>query len=86
MKKHVLILVLGAALACGSAMAAESVNVNTAQSSAIAKALGVGENIAARIVAEREENGRFKNAEDLAKRVRGLDAKVVERNKANIKI
>jgi competence ComEA-like helix-hairpin-helix protein len=67
-------------------MAADQVNVNTAQSAAIAKALGVRENIAARIVAEREENGPFKSTDDLAKRVRGLDQKAVEKSKGNIKI
>jgi competence protein ComEA len=84
-KNHVLMLVLGTALFSGAAMA-DAVNVNTAQSAAIAKALGVKENIAARVVAEREENGKYKSTDDLAKRVRGLDGKAIEKNKANIKI
>ena len=79
------LLVVGA-LAFGSAMAADTVNVNSAQSGAIAKALGVGENMGARIVAEREENGPYKSAEDLTKRVKGLDAKAVEKHKDQLKI
>jgi competence protein ComEA len=86
MNKKIMLFVLGAALASGSAVAADAVNVNSAQSGAIAKALGVGENIGARVVAEREENGPYKTADDLAKRVRGLDAKAVEKNKEKIKL
>lgn len=85
MKKRVLVFVLGAALSSGAALAAP-VNVNTAQSAAIARALGVGENIGARIVAEREENGPFKSPEDLQKRVKGLDARAVAKNKPDIKL
>ena len=85
MKKSVLSFVLAAVLASGPALA-DAVNVNTAQSVTIAKALGVGENIGARIVAEREENGSYKSPADLAKRVKGLDHKALEKNKANIKL
>ena len=85
MKKSVLSFVLAAVLVSGPALA-EAVNVNTAQSATIAKALGVGENIGARIVAEREENGPYKSPEDLGKRVKGLDHKALEKNKANIKL
>ncbi|HZP11730.1 MAG TPA: helix-hairpin-helix domain-containing protein [Nevskiaceae bacterium] len=85
MNKKALLLVLGA-LISGSAMAADTVNVNSAQSGAIGKTLGVGENIAARIVAEREENGPYKSTEDLTKRVKSLDAKTVEKHKDQIKL
>lgn len=86
MNKKALLLVLGTALAFGSAIAADTVNVNSAQSGAIAKALGVGENIGARIVAEREANGPYKSAEDLGKRVPSLGTKAVEKNKDKIKL
>jgi competence protein ComEA len=86
MNKKILLLVLGTALASGAAMAADAVNLNSAQSEAIAKALGVKDYVGARIVAERDENGPYKSTEDLAKRVRGLDAKAVEKNKEKIKL
>ncbi len=86
MNKKALLLVLGTALASASAMAADTVNLNSAQSGAIGKALGVGENIAARIVAERDENGPYKSTEDLTKRVKSLDAKTVAKHKDQIKL
>ncbi len=86
MKKNVLIFAVGTVFASGMAMAADAVNVNTAQSVAIAKALGVGENIGARVIAEREENGPFKSTDELGRRVRGLNQKEVDKHKANIKL
>lgn len=85
MNKKALLLVVGA-LAFGTAIAADTVNVNSAQSGAIAKALGLDEKMGARIVAEREENGPYKSAEDLTKRVKGLDGKAVEKHKDQLKI
>ena len=67
--------------------AAGQVNVNSADAKTIAKELnGVGDATAARIVAERTEHGPFKSAEDLAKRVKGVGPKVLEKNKSNIKL
>jgi competence protein ComEA len=85
MRKHLLILALGACLASGSVFAG-AVNVNAADAKTLAKELdGVGEIVAAEIVKERA-NGPYKSAEDLAKRVKGFGDKTLEKNKANIKI
>jgi DNA uptake protein ComE-like DNA-binding protein len=83
MKKHLLIFALGASLASGTAFAG-MVDVNTAESLVIAKELGVSDVIGARIVAEREENGRFRSTEDLASRVKGLSPQFIAKNKSNI--
>jgi competence protein ComEA len=85
MKKSLFIFVVGAVLASGTALAG-AVNVNTAESATISKTLGVDDYIAARIVAEREENGPFKAPEDLVKRVKGFNQKALEKNKDNIKL
>ncbi len=63
---------------------ATPVNINTAGADAIAAALsGIGEAKAQAVVAYREANGPFKNADDLAM-VRGIGKKTVEKNRADI--
>lgn len=60
------------------------INVNTANAESLAKELvGVGPKIAEAIVAERE-NGPYKDAEDLIRRVKGIGEKFLERNGANL--
>jgi competence protein ComEA len=86
MNRKVLLFALGTALVSAPAIAADTVNVNSAESGAIAQALGLKDYVGARIVAEREENGPYKSVEDLARRVRGLDAKAVEKHKDQIKL
>lgn len=62
------------------------VNVNTADAKTLAKELdGVGEKLAQAIVKEREEKGPFKDAADLAKRVKGIGDATIEKNKANLR-
>jgi len=62
------------------------VNVNSADAKTISTELkGVGDKTAARIVAERSAHGPFKSAEDLDKRVKGISAKTIEKNKASLK-
>jgi competence protein ComEA len=62
------------------------VDINTADAATIAKELqGIGPNLAQAIVAYREKNGAFRNAEELRK-IKGIGAKVLERNRANIKL
>lgn len=74
---------LAAILAVPAALAGP-VNVNTADARALAEALdGVGLAKAEAIIKEREANGPFKDADDLS-RVKGLGAKTVERNLANL--
>ena len=62
------------------------VDINTADAATIAKELqGIGLSKAQDIVAYREKNGAFKSAEELRK-IKGIGAKVLERNRANIKL
>jgi competence protein ComEA len=62
------------------------VDINTADAATIAKELqGIGLSRAQAIVAYREKNGAFRNAEDLRK-IKGIGAKVLERNRPNIKV
>ena len=65
---------------------AEPVNVNTADASALAKALnGIGPAKAKAIVAYRDKNGPFKTVDQLAM-VEGITQKLIERNRADIKL
>ena len=62
------------------------VDINTADAATIAKELqGIGPNLAQAIVAYREKNGAFRSADELRK-IKGIGAKVLERNRANIKL
>jgi competence protein ComEA len=62
------------------------VNINTADASTLAKELeGIGPSKAQAIVDFREKNGAFKSAEDLLK-VDGIGPRVLELNKANIRL
>jgi competence protein ComEA len=62
------------------------VDINKADAGTIAKELeGIGKARAEAIVAYREKNGAFKNLNDLLK-VKGIGAKVLEQNRANIRL
>lgn len=62
------------------------VDINSADAATIAKELqGIGLSRAQAIVAYREKNGAFRNAEELRK-IKGIGAKVLERNRPNIRI
>ena len=80
---------LGAALVAAMLFAptaiAGPVNVNTADAKTLARELqGVGMAKAEAIIAHREKNGPFKNADDLVK-VKGLGKKLVDQNKSNLR-
>ena len=67
-------------------VSAGPVDINTADAATIAKELqGIGPNLAQAIVAYREKNGAFRNADELRK-IKGIGAKVLEKNRANIKL
>lgn len=62
------------------------VDINKADAPTLAKELtGVGLSKAKTIVEYREKNGAFHSADDLAK-VKGIGPKLVERNRANIRL
>jgi len=62
------------------------VDINKADAATIAKELtGIGLSRAQAIVAYREKNGNFKTLEDLRK-VKGIGAKTLERNRTNIRL
>ena len=62
------------------------VDINTADAATIAKELqGIGLSRAHAIVAYREKNGASKSADELRK-IKGIGAKVLERNRANIRV
>ena len=65
---------------------ADPVNINTADARTLAKELnGIGLSRAQAIVDYREKNGPFKSVDELAK-VKGIGMKVVEQNRANIRV
>jgi competence protein ComEA len=65
---------------------AEPVNINTADATALAKALnGVGPAKAKAIVSYRDKNGPFKTVDQLAM-VEGITQKLIEKNRADIKL
>jgi competence protein ComEA len=62
------------------------VDINKADAATIAKELhGIGLSKAQAIVEFRQKNGAFKSADELRK-VKGIGAKTIERNRANIRI
>jgi competence protein ComEA len=62
------------------------VDINKADAATLAKELnGIGMSKAQAIVAYRDKNGAFKKTEELLK-VKGVSAKVLERNRSNIRL
>lgn len=67
-------------------VSAEPVNINTADATALAKALnGIGPAKAKAIVSYREKNGPFKTADQLAM-VEGISQKLIDRNRSDIRL
>ncbi|MGA7815967.1 ComEA family DNA-binding protein, partial [Caballeronia sp.] len=75
MLKKLLMLCLAFALTMGVAFAA--VDVNTADQTALESVKGLGPVKSKAIIDERTKNGPFKDADDLATRVKGLGTKSV---------
>jgi competence protein ComEA len=84
MKKFIPTLL--ASLLLGQWVYAEPVNINTADATALAKALnGIGPSKARAIVSYREKNGPFKSVDQLAM-VEGITQKLIDRNRADIRL
>ena len=75
MLKKLLMLCLALALSIGAAFAA--VDVNTADQTSLEAVKGLGPVKSKAIIDERTKNGPFKDADDLASRVKGLGTKSV---------
>jgi competence protein ComEA len=76
MLKKLLMLCVAVALSISAGWAA-AVEVNTADQAALESVKGIGPVHAKAIIDERTKNGPFKNADDLAARVKGLGTKSV---------
>ena len=75
-----------AVLLAGPALAAETVDINTADAQTIDRVLlNIGPSKAEAIVAHREANGPYKSLEQLAK-VKGIGLKTVEKNRDRIQL
>ncbi|WP_206951819.1 ComEA family DNA-binding protein [Trinickia acidisoli] len=72
-----LVLLLAALVFTMSTAFAAAVDVNTADQTTLETIKGIGPVKSKAIIDERTKNGPFKNADDLARRVKGLGAKSV---------
>lgn len=80
-----LLLTLASTVLCGPAVAG-AVNINSADAPTIAQELkGIGLKRAQAIVEYRTKHGPFHSADELAQ-VKGIGAKVIQNNKADIKL
>lgn len=77
MRKLLLAALLSLALSPLAAMAGGTININTADASALEQLPGVGPAKASAIVAYREENGPFKSVDDLVE-VPGIGERSLE--------
>ena len=74
------------ALFAGAALAADTVDINTADAQTIDRVLlNIGPSKAEAIVAHREANGPYKSLEQLAN-VKGIGLKTVEKNRDRIQL
>ena len=81
--KHTAFLLLAAAFA-GQAMAADKIDINSADAATIDRVLvNIGPSKAEAIVAHRTANGPYKSLEQLAQ-VKGIGLKTVEKNRDRI--
>lgn len=77
-------LALGLTLLGFGTAIAGPVDVNAADADTLAAELtGVGPSLAAEIVRDREQNGRYESADALT-RVKGIGSRIVEMNRGNI--
>jgi competence protein ComEA len=86
MHKQICVLILWLASLLPMAAWAGPVDINTADAKTLAAELrGVGDSTAAAIVAYRTANGPFKTVDDLRK-VKGIGDKILEQNRANLRV
>jgi competence protein ComEA len=71
-----------AALLAATAHAWAAVDINTASAEALQEFKGIGPARARALIDERDARGPFRNADDLAQRVRGFGHKTIERLRA----
>jgi len=64
-----------------SVVAFAGVDLNSADEAALKEVKGIGKITAQAIIAERDANGPFKDYADLAKRVKGVGKKTIEKLK-----
>ncbi|CAB3781459.1 ComEA family DNA-binding protein [Pararobbsia alpina] len=74
---------VGLALVAGMSCASAAVDVNVSDEAALESVAGIGSAKARAIVKEREANGPFRDADDLAGRIDGLGLKSIEKLVAN---
>ncbi len=79
-----LLLVVALAVYSGAAMA-EMININTADAAALQTLPGIGKKKAADIVAYREQNGNFKQVDDLIN-VTGIGQKMLNKIKPHVTV
>ena len=86
MRKLVVSFIAFLLLGLSSLAMAATVNINTADASALAATIkGVGEKKAAAIIAYRKSHGSFKSVDDLAN-VKGISQKTIEANRDNLSV
>ena len=84
MLKHGIAALLLSLAMAGSALAAEKVNINTADAATLDRVLvNIGASKAQAIVVHRKQHGAFKSADELAT-VKGIGLKTVEKNRDRI--
>ncbi len=83
--KKIGLLLLSAGLLLGQVAFSAPVDLNSASADEIAQSLtGIGKVKAEAIVAERTQNGPFKELNEVAERVKGIGPATLEKNKDNI--
>lgn len=87
LKRAVVLLIAVAVLAAFTpsiwAEDSDKININTATAEEITQLKGIGQAYAERVIKYRDENGPFKNPEDIIK-VPGIGQKLFDRNKNRI--
>jgi competence protein ComEA len=86
MSKSIRLLILWVTCLAPIPAWAGPVDINTADAKTLAAELrGVGDSTASAIVAYRTANGPFKTVDDL-KKVKGVGDKILEQNRANLRV